>query len=439
MWHIWTISGLAGLACAAGACAALRQTGSAPLDGKRDEWSATGIDLRSSAIWRAARFWRSRRSRRRRRRRVPQPAGCGRPSGSPAIGTATWPRPGCFLREEPEPAGFPRQCVRPTRTCRGVWRLAPTACRAAPAASAMACPELPSPRHPSIRSTGQTISGGRNSNQRADRLIGTAQATLTQPLYTGGKTQANVNRAKNQVMAERATLIAQEQTSFTNTVNAYVGVIQAQQLLALNINNEQVLAKQLQATNDRFRVGEITRTDVAQAEAALAGATAQRQTAEGNLQTARGTFQQVVGFLPPGDLVEPQPLALPVEDRAGRDGDGRQQQSAGDRRAVQRCRREGCGGRRVRPADAAGQLAGAGVPVEQRRCRATRKQRLPGRAAALGAGLSGRRRIFRRAPGAPGSAADRQAGGRCAPHRGAECGAGLGDAGRGKGLGRQHA
>ena len=157
-------------------------------------------------------------------------------------------------------------------------------------------------------------------NSQTDRLIGTAQATLTQPLYTGGKTQANVNRAKNQVMAERANLIAQEQTSFLNTVIAYVGngtasigVIEAQQLLALAINNEQVLAKQLQATNDRFRVGEITRTDVAQAEAALAGATASRQQAEGNLQTARGTFQQVVGFLPPSDLVEPQPLALPAK------------------------------------------------------------------------------------------------------------------------------
>jgi outer membrane protein len=110
----------------------------------------------------------------------------------------------------------------------------------------------------------------------------------------------------------RANLIAQEQTSFVNVVNAYVGVIQAQQLLALNVNNEQVLAKQLQATNDRFRVGEITRTDVAQAEAeaALAGATSQRQVSEGNLQTARGMYQQVVGYLPPGDLVEPQPLAL---------------------------------------------------------------------------------------------------------------------------------
>ncbi len=170
------------------------------------------------------------------------------------------------------------------------------------------------------------VSGGQHANTQTDRLIGTAQATLTQPLYTGGKTQASVNRAKNQVMAERATLISQEQNSFLNTVIAYVGpavplsanqvqvgVIETQQLLALAINNEQVLAKQLQATNDRFRVGEITRTDVAQAEAALAQATAQRQTAEGNLETARGTFQQVVGFLPPGDLIAPQPLALPVK------------------------------------------------------------------------------------------------------------------------------
>jgi outer membrane protein len=148
---------------------------------------------------------------------------------------------------------------------------------------------------------------------RTNRDIAGAQATVTQPVYTGGKVQANVNRAKNQVYAERATLLAQEQTGFSNAVQAYVNVIQNQQLLALQINNEQVLAKQLQATNDRFRVGEITRTDVAQAEAALEGARAQRETAEGNLQTARSTFQQYIGVLPPADLVEPQPLALPVK------------------------------------------------------------------------------------------------------------------------------
>jgi outer membrane protein len=146
------------------------------------------------------------------------------------------------------------------------------------------------------------------------REIGTAALQASQTLYNGGKTQASINRAKNQVMSERATLIAQEQTSLTQAVNAYVGVIQAQQQLQLNRNNEIVLTKQLQATNDRFRVGEITRTDVAQAEAALAGARAQRETSEGQLETARGVFQQVVGMLPPPDLVPPQPLALPLKN-----------------------------------------------------------------------------------------------------------------------------
>lgn len=157
------------------------------------------------------------------------------------------------------------------------------------------------------------VFGPQSFTFRTNRDIAGAQTTVTQPIYTGGKVEANVNRAKNQVYAERATLLAQEQTGFTNAVQAYVNVIQNQQLLALQINNEQVLAKQLQATNDRFRVGEITRTDVAQAEAALEGARAQRETAEGNLQTARSTFQQYIGVLPPADLVEPQPLALPVK------------------------------------------------------------------------------------------------------------------------------
>ena len=154
---------------------------------------------------------------------------------------------------------------------------------------------------------------GTNSKTPLQRDLATASATVTQPVYTGGKVQASVNHAKNQDMAERANLIVQEEQSFTDTINAYVGVIQAQQLLQLNVNNEQVLTKQLQATNDRFRVGEITRTDVAQAEAALAGASASRETAEGNLQTARATYQKVIGFQAPADLVEPQPLRLPVK------------------------------------------------------------------------------------------------------------------------------
>src|SRR5208337_1805771 len=167
---------------------------------------------------------------------------------------------------------------------------------------------------------GQTISPlGANGVGKAtvttgeDRDLATGQLTVTQPLSRGGRTRATTNRTENQVYAERATLISQEQTSFNNAVSAYVGVIQAKELLELDINNTQVLAKQLQATNDRFRVGEITRTDVAQAEAALEGAKATRETAEGTLQTARGTFQQIIGVLPPANLVEPQPLNLPVK------------------------------------------------------------------------------------------------------------------------------
>ncbi len=138
-----------------------------------------------------------------------------------------------------------------------------------------------------------------------------AAITLTQPIYRGGRTIAQTNQANNRVLAARAQLIATEEQVFLDTVNAYVGVIAQQQVLDLDRNDEQVLTKQLQATNDRFRVGEITRTDVAQAEAALAQATATRETAEGAVQTARATFQQRVGDLP-GKLVEPQPLKLPT-------------------------------------------------------------------------------------------------------------------------------
>jgi outer membrane protein len=155
-------------------------------------------------------------------------------------------------------------------------------------------------------------SGGTNGDSANNRDLFTGQATLTQPLYTGGKTSAATHSAENRVLSQRGRLIATEQLVFTNVITDFVNVIQTQQLLQLNINNEQVLNRQLQATNDRFRVGEITRTDVAQAEAALANARATRQTAEGNVQTARAAYQRDVGFLP-DRLVEPQPLAVPLK------------------------------------------------------------------------------------------------------------------------------
>ena len=158
-----------------------------------------------------------------------------------------------------------------------------------------------------------------SSKFRTNRYLLTGTATLTQPIYRGGQTEAATHQATNQVYAQRAQLLATEQQLFVDTINAYVGVIQAEQLLQLNINNEQVLAKQLQATQDRFRVGEITRTDVAQAEAALAGARATRETSQGNLQTARATYVATVGEYPQANLVKPQPLRVPVRNEAEAD------------------------------------------------------------------------------------------------------------------------
>ncbi|WP_149537453.1 TolC family outer membrane protein [Siccirubricoccus phaeus] len=135
--------------------------------------------------------------------------------------------------------------------------------------------------------------------------------TITQPVFRGGRTVSSTRRAENQVLAQRARLLATEQQVMQDTVTAYVGVIRDQELLRLNINNEQVLSEQLRATNERFRVGEITRTDVAQAESRLAGARSSRSQAEGNLQISRATFQRLVGAMPQR-LTAPQPLRQPV-------------------------------------------------------------------------------------------------------------------------------
>lgn len=140
-------------------------------------------------------------------------------------------------------------------------------------------------------------------------------ATVTQPIFRGGRTAAQTRQAENAVLAQRARLLATEQQVLADAIAAYVSVIQNGELVRLNTNNEQVLRRQLQATNERFRVGEITRTDVAQAESRLALASTGRVQSEGNLQVARAVFQRVVGE-PPGRLSTPQPLRAAVRSAA---------------------------------------------------------------------------------------------------------------------------
>jgi outer membrane protein len=125
-----------------------------------------------------------------------------------------------------------------------------------------------------------------------------ADLNITQPIYSGGHTVALTAQAEKTVEAERARNIAIEGTVFLSVIQAYLDVIRDQATLELSVNNEQVLRKQLEATSDQFRVGAVTRTDVALAGARLASATASRLQAEGNLQVSRANYERAVGHPP---------------------------------------------------------------------------------------------------------------------------------------------
>lgn len=125
---------------------------------------------------------------------------------------------------------------------------------------------------------------------------------LTQPVYRGGRTEAQTRQAVNLVQAARAQTFAVETTVFQAVAQAFFDTFRDQTLVEVNRNNEAVLKKQLDATRDRFRVGEVTRTDVAQAESSLAQATANRIASEGQLEISRAEYTRAVGH-PPGRLI----------------------------------------------------------------------------------------------------------------------------------------
>ena len=134
-----------------------------------------------------------------------------------------------------------------------------------------------------------------------------ASASLVQPLYRGGRTLAATARAEQEVLAQRATLSSAEQSVLLRAATAYMNVWRNQSVVAFNENNERVIERQLEATRDRFTVGEVTRTDVAQAETRLARAAAERIAAEGALRVAQAIYEEVVGKVP-GVLSPPSPL-----------------------------------------------------------------------------------------------------------------------------------
>jgi outer membrane protein len=132
-------------------------------------------------------------------------------------------------------------------------------------------------------------------------------ADVSMPLFAGGRIRNAVRAADTRVEAGRADLRATEGDIFTEAVAAYMDVIRDRVIVQLNENQARVLDTNLQATRDRFEVGDLTRTDVAQSEARLALAQSNLATAEGQLEASEENFRRVIGDAP-GELQPPPPL-----------------------------------------------------------------------------------------------------------------------------------
>lgn len=126
---------------------------------------------------------------------------------------------------------------------------------------------------------------------------------LTQPLFLGGTTVANTKQAQANIQAQRAALMNTEQTVLLTAVTSYADVIRDIGIADARRNNVSVLTQQLDATRERFRVGELTITDVSQAEARLELARAELVQAETQVRISEAAFQRTIG-MKPGKLGE---------------------------------------------------------------------------------------------------------------------------------------
>jgi len=167
--------------------------------------------------------------------------------------------------------------------------------------------------------TGEADAGLQSLN--ADNLPGVATKprgyglTVTQNVWNGNRTANSLRQAESNIFGAREQLRFTEQNVLLDAVTHYMDVLRDTAILSLNRNNVDVLQEQLRQTRDRFSVGEVTRTDVAQAEASLAGAQAVAFTAQATLQASIANFRQTIGeqpksLAPVKALTKPQPRSL---------------------------------------------------------------------------------------------------------------------------------
>jgi outer membrane protein len=135
-----------------------------------------------------------------------------------------------------------------------------------------------------------------------------AGLTVSQTLFNGQQTANRTRAAESQVSGSREALRVLEQTVLLSAATIYMDYLRDSAIVAVNQSNVRVLEQTLKQTRDRFNVGEVTRTDVAQSEAQLAAGKTQLLTAEANLNTTRANFRRIIGNEPvalaPGSPVD---------------------------------------------------------------------------------------------------------------------------------------
>lgn len=135
-------------------------------------------------------------------------------------------------------------------------------------------------------------------NRSGEAYSSSAQLTASILLYGGGRTRMEIEAAKESVLATRQALVNVEQQVLLSAVSAYVDVRLQIEIVALRESNVRTIEQELRAARDRFEVGEVTRTDVAQAEASLASAQSSLSSARGDLMIAREAYKAATGHYP---------------------------------------------------------------------------------------------------------------------------------------------
>src|SRR6476660_2740955 len=154
----------------------------------------------------------------------------------------------------------------------------------------------------------QTLGLGNTYTQLSGNMTPSSLGvTATQTLYNGFQTANRTRQAESQVQAARETLRVTEQAVLLSAVTAYMNLLRDTAILDLQRRNVEVLQEQLRQTRDRFNVGEVTRTDVAQSESRLAAGRSQVLSAEATYKASVATYRQVIG-VEPGKLAAGAPV-----------------------------------------------------------------------------------------------------------------------------------